>query len=352
MQSRAARIFLAVLTAIAVFLAVNAGVTVFSSYSPKDNVDISLVGEVKNEKLSPDKIKILSFNTGHGALGEESDNKKEGGKGVRQSADVILKNTRGISEIVNLSSADAVLLQDVDIDSHRSRYVDQFSYYLGNGSYIGAFAKDYSTRSTSLLPPYKKVDAGLLTLSRKNVLSAERVALPKGYSGLTSSLNPKRAMLVTRFDIEGSNKKLVLINFELDAYTSDENREKQINAVIEYAEKVAENGDYVVAGGSFYSLFDDTNDRYPLNDRNRWEPSEFDSATLKSGWALLYDASVATSRILDKPYDVNAPYEQRQVYVGDGFIVSPNVDVKMVVTVDQQFRYSCHNPVLLEISLK
>ncbi len=352
MQSKAVRAVLALLIAVAVFLVVNAGVTVFTAYSPKDTEQLSLVGEQQRKKLSSEKIKILTFNTGHGSLGEESDNKNEGGAGKRQSADVILKNTRGISEIVNLSSADAVLLQDVDVDSYRSRYVDQFSYYLGNGSYIGAFAKDYSTRSTSLLPPFKKVEAGLLTLSRKSVSSAERVSLPVGYSGLTAALNQKSAMLVTRFDIEDSDKKLVLINFELDAYTSDQNRERQINAVIEYAEKAAENGDYVVAGGSFYSVLDDTDDRYPLNDRNRWEPDEFDSSTLKSGWMLYYDASVPTARILNEPYDSSQTYEERQVYVGDGFIVSPNIEVEMVVTVDQQFRYSYHNPVLLEISLK
>ncbi len=349
MQSKAVRVILALLIAIAVFLVVNAGITVFTAYSPKGSEQLSLVGEKQSKKLSPQKIKILSFNTGHGSLGEESDNKNEGGAGKRQSADVVLKNTRGISEIVNLSSADAVLMQDVDVDSYRSRYVDQFSYYLGNGSYIGAFARDHSTRSTSFLPPFKKVEAGLLTLSRKSVLSAERVALPASYSGLPAALKAKRAMLVTRFDIEGSDKKLVLINFELDAYTSDQNREKQINAVIEYAEKAAKNGDYVVAGGSFYSALDD---RYPLNDRNRWEPGEFNAGHLKSGWMLYYDASVPTARILNKPYDSSQTYEERQVYVGDGFIVSPNVDVKMIVTVDQQFRYSYHNPVLLEISLK
>ncbi|MBQ7799730.1 MAG: hypothetical protein IJ370_04485 [Oscillospiraceae bacterium] len=352
MQNKAARIFLAILTAVVVFLVANAGITVFSSYSPKENEEILLVGEKQNRKLSPDKIKILTFNTGHGALGEEADSKKEGGKGKRQSVDTVLKNTRGISEIINLSSADAVLLQDVDVDSHRSRYVDQFSYYLGNGSYIGAFAKDYSTRSTSLLPPYNKVEAGLLTLSKKNVVSAERVALPAGYSGLPAALKAKRAMLVTRFDIEGSDKKLVLINFEIDAYASDKNREKQISAVIKYAEKASENGDYVVCGGSFHSYFDDTDDRYPVNDRIQWEPEQFDSTTLKSGWMLYYDASVPTARILNKPYDSSQTYEERQVYVGDGFITSPNIKVEMVVTVDQQFRYSNHNPVLLEISLK
>ena len=352
MQNRAARVVMAIMVAIAVFVVVNAGIIMLSGYSPKDTEQISLVGKVQSKKLSADKIKILTFNTGHGSLGEEADSKKEGGAGKRQSADSVLKNIRGISEIVNLSSADVMLLQDVDVDSYRSRYVDEASYYLGNGSYIGAFAKDYSAKSTSLLPPYKKVTSGLLTLSRKNIISAERVALPKGYGGLSSSISPKRAMLVTQFDIEESDKKLFVINLELDAYTSKESYQKQLNAAVSYAEKLYENGDYVVCAGSFHGQFDDTYKRYPLNDRNAFTPKTFDSSELKSGWLLSYDASVATARILNKPFDAKEPYEQRQVYVSDGFITSPNIDVKMVVTVDQQFRYSYHNPAMIEISLK
>ncbi len=352
MQNKVARAVLALLVAIAVFLVVNAAVTVFFSYSPKDVEQISLAGQAQSKKLSADKIKILTFNTGHGALGEQADSKKEGGAGKRQSADAVLKNIRGISEIVNLSSADIMLLQDVDIDSYRSRYVDEYDYYLNNGSYIGAFAKDHSARSTSLLPPYKKVTSGLLTLSRKNMLMAERIALPKGYSGISAPTSPKRAMLVSVFDIEGSDKKLAVINLELDAYTTKANYNKQLSAAVSYAEKLYENGYYVVCAGSFHSQFDDTSSRYPLNDRNAFTPKTFNCSELKSGWMLSYDPSVATARILKAPYDAKEPYEQRQVYVGDGFITSPDIEIKTVVTVDQQFRYSYHNPVLLEISLK
>ncbi len=352
MQNKVARAVVAVLLAVAVFVVVNAAGIVFFSYSPKNSEEISLSGVAQSQKLSPDKIKILTFNTGHGALGEEADSKKEGGAGKRQSADAVLKNIRGISEIVNLSSADIMLLQDVDIDSYRSRYVDEYDYYLNNGSYIGAFAKDHSSKSTSLLPPYKKITSGLLTLSRKNMLLAERIALPNGYSGLSAPTSPKRAMLVSVFDVEGSDKKLAVINLELDAYTSKANYNKQIDAAVEFAKKLYENGYYVVCAGSFHAQFDDTSTRYPLNDRNAFTPKSFNSSELKSGWLLSYDASVATARILNAPYDAKQPYEERQVYVGDGFITSPNIEVKTVVTVDQQFRYSYHNPVMLEISLK
>lgn len=350
MKNKAKNIILAVVLAIVVFLITNIVGTFINAYNPNPQEPVYLTGET-DKKLSPDKIKILSFNTCHAALGKDSDSSKEGGNGRLVSAENVLINTRGICEIVNLSNADAVILQDVDRDSYRSRYVDEYSYYLGNSSLIGAYALDYKSDATAFLPPYKKVEAGLLTLSEKGVFSAERVSLPSGYDFLDAAISPKRAMLVTRYNIEGTENKLVLINFELDAYTTEEKRTQQLEFVIDYAQKAAQNGDYVVAGGSFYMSFDQTAERYPLKN-NRWKPGVYESANLKKGWKLCYDAAVATARVLDAPYDSKMPQEDKQLYVADGFIVSPNIEVKMAVTVDQQFRYSAHNPVLLEIKLK
>ena len=348
MQNKAVRGVLALVLAAAIFLSVNALINVFSSYNPKAEQTLNLIGEAKEQKLSSEKIKILTFNTGHGALGEESSLEKEGGENKRQSADTVLKNTRGISELVNLSNADIVLLQDVDVDSHRSRYVDQCSYYLENGSFTGAYALDFKAKSTSILPPYKKLSSGLLTLGRKQISSAKRVAL----SSKSGALQYKRAMLVCEYPIEKSDKKLVVINFSPDAYTKNFNRDEQLKEVVAYAEKMAESGNYVIVGGSFYSHLDESKNRYPLNDRNPWQPGNFGYENLKSGWSLVYDSAVPTARILNAPYDSSLTVDSQQVYLSDGYILSKNIEVKMIVTVDQQFRYSNHNPVLLEIALK
>ena len=56
MQSRAARVILAFLVAVAVFIAVNAGITVFMAYSPKDTEQIPLEGEAQSQKLSGEKF--------------------------------------------------------------------------------------------------------------------------------------------------------------------------------------------------------------------------------------------------------------------------------------------------------
>ena len=55
-------------------------------------------------------------------------------------------------------------------------------------------------------------------------------------------------------------------------------------------------------------------------------------------------------RLLDRPYDP-ADTENNQYYVIDGFIVSPNVTVSTVETLDLGFQNADHNPVCITVSL-
>ena len=71
---------------------------------------------------------------------------------------------------------------------------------------------------------------------------------------------------------------------------------------------------------------------------------------LPSGWQYAYDGSIPTCRLLTQPYQPSS--EKTQYYVIDGFIVSPNVTVGKVETLDEGFVYSDHNPVVLDITLE
>ena len=72
---------------------------------------------------------------------------------------------------------------------------------------------------------------------------------------------------------------------------------------------------------------------------------------LPSGWKILADDRTPTCRLLDRPFDREAP-DSMQYYVIDGFLCSPNVTVLSLETLDAGFRYSDHNPVLLQFELQ
>ena len=69
------------------------------------------------------------------------------------------------------------------------------------------------------------------------------------------------------------------------------------------------------------------------------------------GFGCVYDLTVPTCRLLNQPYDP-ADTVNTQYYAIDGFLVSPNVEVSAVKTLDLGFENSDHNPVLLTVSLK
>ena len=79
-----------------------------------------------------------------------------------------------------------------------------------------------------------------------------------------------------------------------------------------------------------------------------WAPGVLEAEILPEGWSYVYDDSSPTWRLLDAPYNSGTS----QHYVLDGFIVSPNVEVLSVQTQDLGFKYSDHNPVVMEIGFK
>lgn len=77
-----------------------------------------------------------------------------------------------------------------------------------------------------------------------------------------------------------------------------------------------------------------------------WAPGVIGNDVLPDGFRFAVDDSLPTCRLLSAPYT-----EQSQMYVIDGFIVSPNVQVKTVETIATDFENSDHQPVRMEVTL-
>ena len=72
--------------------------------------------------------------------------------------------------------------------------------------------------------------------------------------------------------------------------------------------------------------------------------------SLPEGWSFVTDTQKPTSRLLNEEY--SGSYENTQLYVIDGFIISPNIEKESVETIENNFSYSDHQPVKLKIKLK
>ena len=296
------------------------------------------------------ELKILSWNVGYAGLGKDSDFFMDGGKDAR-SADqaTVQEYLAGISGVINGGEYDFVMLQEVDTDSSRTYGINE-AKALAFGT--SSFAFNYSCPFVPVpVPPLGKVNSGLLSCSAYEVSEAQRVSLPCPFSWPLRIANLKRCLMVSYLPIEGSDKQLVLVNLHLEAYDDGEGKIAQTNQLREFIESQYELGNYVIAGGDFNQTFPGSLDVYPMLKADFWTPGVLDDSLLPEGWRFAYDTAAPSCRLLNQPYDPS-DLENTQYYVIDGFILSPNVELNDVRTLDLAFENSDHNPVELSVTLK
>lgn len=325
-----------------------------TEYKPAAVEDVEVVNQlVWTPPLAPgDSLTIMTQNTGYAGLGKDSDFFMDGGKDVKPTVEQVDTNRERLSAQVAEQGADVYFLQEVDTNSSRSYGIDQSQRYLERlGTfYLSSHALNYSCDFVPYpLPPIGKVHSGLQTLSAFHVESAQRIALPCPFSWPVSAANLKRCLLVSYVPLEGSDKQLVLVNLHLEAYDDGEGKAAQTKMLMDFLTGEYEKGNYVIAGGDFNQTFPGALDAFPIQDADLWTPGVLEDDMLPEGWQFACDLSTPSCRLLNHPYDPNP--EGNQFYVIDGFILSPNMALDGVETLDMQFQYTDHNPVLISVTL-
>ena len=336
---------------LAVVIAVG-GLTVFltlTEYRPKDIETVPIKGSGSGA-IPAENLSILCWNVGYGGLGAAEDFFMDGGTRARpDSRETVNTYLEGIQKsFLEDRPTDLVMLQEVDSNSSRTYSIDETEVLSKNAS---AYALNYSCPFVPVpFPPMAKVHSGLLTTTDYEIREAERVALPCPFTWPMRTANLKRCLLVSRLPVEGSEKELVLVNLHLEAYDDGEGKIAQTRQLMDLLQKEYLNGNYVIAGGDFNQLFPGSLSVWPNNHPENWIPGLLETELLPAGFQYVCDMSVPTCRLLNQPYDptdtVNTQY-----YVIDGFVVSPNVTVNTVETLDFGFRNSDHNPVCITVSL-
>ncbi len=326
------------------------------SYSRiEDNLVLQTVSSGEASAVLTDtQYTALSYNIGFGAYSPDFTFFMDGGEqSVAESPESVRELVSGAVAAVKAEKPDFVLFQEVDYDSTRSYHIDQREMiYSALPGFSSVFAENYN--SAFLLYPFDEPHgasrAGIITLSRFNIVSAVRRSLPISES-LTRFLDLDRCYSVSRIPVE-NGRELVLYNVHLSAYGgSDEIRAAQMNMLFEDMKAEYEKGNYCVTGGDFNHDF--TGD----------STQKLGGGAVDFGWAQPFpiemlpdclvrcdkyssETLVPTCRNCDIPYKEGNP-----VFIVDGFIVSENVRVISLENIDTGFMYSDHNPVRLVFSL-
>ncbi len=304
------------------------------------------------QRQVPTSFRLISWNIGYGGLGKSMDFFYDGGQAVRAGKDQSEEWLHGITAwIAQQADTYFLLLQEVDFDAKRSYHKNQLLHIaqvLPNHEYVKAVNYQVSFVPVPLREPMGAVKAGMASFSAYQSLAATRHAYPQIVGW------PDRLFLLDRCFVESrfattNKKELVLLNTHNSAFIDDpikmnfELKRIQEKMLLEY-----NLGNYVIAGGDW-----NMNPPAFAPEANfgahRFVPSAvaFPQDFFPAGWTFCFDNKIPSNRLLDEAYNKGITGSTTLDY----FIISPNIKLEKVETIDLNFKDSDHNPVVMEVFL-
>ncbi|MBO5478079.1 MAG: endonuclease [Clostridia bacterium] len=348
------KVVIAIVAVIATILFIGFATLVLSEYFPEEEETLTVEGSSVKEIKAGDEIDIITYNLGYLSLDNTQDFFMDGGKSVRpKTASNVTKNLAAVKNFMQNQDADMYLFQEVDINAKRSYEINEYKGLTEEFEGTTTFAYMFN----SLYIPYPifdsvgHVESGLATLSKLDTIESTRIALPSAYSWPMRAVMYKNCLVEHRINIRENEKELVVYNIHLDAYGKEEGKTEQLDKLVAIMQEEYEKGNYVIAGGDFNQTFPGVDtEKFPIISTENYVPNQLPEDYLPEGWKFAVDVDSPTTRLLNEEYSGN--YENTQLYVVDGYIISPNIECKSVETIENNFSYSDHHPVKIRIKLK
>ena len=174
------------------------------------------------------------------------------GDKVIAKKDVIKGNLDNITAEINSLDPDIILLQEVDMFSKRSGYINQIQYLLDNTAMnYGCYA---SIWQVDFVPNYGlgRVDLGNAILSKYELTDAERIQLRlrTDQSGLVQYFYLRRNILKVKIP----DLNLYAVNIHATAFATDDTKQEHVDKFIQVLADIDLTGDQFIAGGDLNSL--------------------------------------------------------------------------------------------------
>ncbi len=177
------------------------------------------------------------------------------GDRVIMSKDEVYPNLRKMADMINQTKPDIILLQEVDINSKKSGYIDQIQWLLDNTYFnYGVFA---FTWKSPFVPSdgLGRINEGNAILSRWKILDGTRIKLPRreDQDALTHYFYVQPCILRAKISLPQKDHFFVF-NTHLSAFATDDSKKKQIDVLMTELNNSNSRGDHFVLGGDFNLL--------------------------------------------------------------------------------------------------
>lgn len=348
------KIIKTVILIVAVPLIGLAGLIIYSSvtdYKPKKIVNVFKADNDFDQIEDSTILNLMIWNIGYCGLGADMDFFYDGGEQVRTSEENVFLNLNAVKEfILKNNNIDFWLFQEIDKDSKRSYYINQYKAIdsLLN-EYTGFFGKNYDVGFVPqpFTDPMGKVVSGLATFSELKPITSDRYSFPGNYDFPVSLFMLDRCFLVNRYKVK-NGKELIVINTHNSAYDDGSLKAEQMKFLQEFLQKEYENGNYIIVGGDWNQcppnfktnfanhIFDDVNVSY------------IDENYLSEAWQWVYSNNIPTNRRVKTTYKKG----KTATTVIDFYLISPNLKLLNTENIDLDFQNSDHQPVRMQVQLQ
>lgn len=296
---------------------------------------------------------ITTFNIGYCGLDRNQDFFMDGGTMSRSSNKAKTQNNlEKVCSFLSKVDSDVILLQETDTKAFRSYGIDEYEYMKINfKDYDSTFGFNYKVPwvPVPVTKPMGYVYSGLASFTRIAPASAARYQYPGSEKWPVQLFELDRCFVENRLDV-GGGMELVLINSHLSAFDKGgEIRRKQLAFLKTYITGEYAKGNYVIVGGDWNHVLPGTDPKL-FKTTEAWPfwlqnlPADF----TPEGFQWGVDRNIPSNRTVAAAYKEGVNFTS----VIDGFLVSPNVEIKSVTGHDLGFENSDHNPVTGVFKLK
>ncbi len=225
-----------------------------TSFDDTEEATYYSAGTVKSVPDSFSVIRVMTWNIRYGAarilwFGDAC------GDRVILSEEEVYSGLQIIANKINQVKPDILLLQEIDIDSKRTGYIDQLQWLLDH-TYFN-YAVCGSQWKAQFIPSdgLGRMDEENAILSRWKISDAKRIqlALRNDQDELTRYFYERCCMVTARIDIPRI-KNLYAVNVHASSTATLDIKKEHINQFKEELDRINQNGGYFVAGGDFNTL--------------------------------------------------------------------------------------------------
>jgi endonuclease/exonuclease/phosphatase family metal-dependent hydrolase len=314
---------------------------------------LPLEGEGATSQV-PDTFSVMIWNIGYCGLGAEMDFFHDGGSMVRPDSTIAAQYLKAVSLFIGSmrDSVDFIMLQEVDRASKRSYFKDQMSAIAAElPKFYRTYAVNYRVNFVPVpfrwpYEPYGATNGGLVTFSKYRPLASSRIQYPGGFSWPSGLYMLDRCALEQHYNICG-NRKLILVNTHNTAY--DETgaiKRQEMQFISERYGSEKASGQLVLLGGDWNQLPPGYHGETAAQLPPGYTAQALDHAALPSRFNAIFDVTTPTNRALTEPYQPGRTFTT----LIDYFIASPAFRVLKIKTIDLQFKWSDHQPVILTLT--